>query len=44
MITGHFHFVENVGGEHDGVSFPESFDQVSDRTDLIGVQAIGRFI
>ena len=44
MITGHLHLMKNVGGEHDGMSFSESFDQVSDGANLIWVQAIGWLI
>ena len=44
VVTGHFHLMQDVGGDHDGVVFSELLDQVTDRADLVGVQAIGGFV
>ena len=33
-----------MGGEEDGMAFAELLDEVSNGADLVGIEAIGRFV
>ena len=38
------HFLENVGGEKNGLGLTEAFDELTDLVFLIGIESVGGFV